>query len=292
MKNKYIALFLVAFSLISLYLRIVLPYSQIFTDHWIKFASNDAYWQMRWVDEYAVNFPGYFSSFFQMPFFQWFLAGIIWILTFGHPTQNSINVIGVYYPVVLATLTIIPVYFIGKNLFGKMAGIIAAGLITILPGEWLGRSILGFTDQHVMEVLLSTLTFMFLIMAIKAGGKRLCIYSILTGISLGLYLLTWTFGILFIGIIGFYLLVQIIVNYLSHKEIKNLIIISTVVGIISFLMICQSPTMIYIIGMPKELLTNVGYLMPAANTNLTTMEMVPILYPNGVFTWDILFVNF
>ncbi|MCJ7655075.1 MAG: oligosaccharyl transferase, archaeosortase A system-associated, partial [Dehalococcoidia bacterium] len=136
---------------VALYLRIALPYDQVFVGDWIKFTGVDAYHFMRIVDNLVHNFP-HLNSFdtyglypggwdITMPsFFVYFLAGITWLVGLGSPTQHTVDVVGVYLPAVLGALTVIPVYFIGKALFSRWAGVIAAGLIAIFPGEFLGRS--------------------------------------------------------------------------------------------------------------------------------------------------------
>lgn len=171
MKTRWTILLLLAFMVLSLYLRIIPPYDHVFTDEWIKLTSYDAYWQMAQVDKIAPDFPNYAGKIFQIPFFHWLLSAVIWLIGLGNPTQHTIDTVGVYFPAVLGALTVIPVYFLGKVIFGQLAGLAAAGLIAVLPGEFLGRSSLGFTDHHVLEVLLTTTAFMFLVMAIKGREK-------------------------------------------------------------------------------------------------------------------------
>ena len=183
-----IGILLVIFFGVSLIFRIALPYDQVFSGEWIKFTSIDAYSHMRLVDNLVHNFPNLtnFDPFFIYPgllgvggvrFFDWLLAGIIWVIGLGSPTQHTIDMIGVYFPAIMAALTIIPVYFIGKALFNRWAGVLAAALFAMLPGEYLGRSILGFTDHHVAETLFSTVTVLFLILAIKEAGLRQLTFS-------------------------------------------------------------------------------------------------------------------
>lgn len=170
LKTYWTLLLLLALIALSLCLRIIPPYDQVFTGEWIKFASYDAYWQMAHVDEIAPDFPNYAGKIFQIPFFHWLLSATIWVIGLGSPTQHTIDTVAVYFPAVLGALTVIPVYFLGKVMFGQFVGIMAAGLIAVLPGEFLGRSSLGFTDHHVLEVLLTTTALMFVVLAVK--GKR------------------------------------------------------------------------------------------------------------------------
>src|SRR4030065_199312 len=138
--EKIIAGILVAlFFGIALYIRVVLPYSQVFVGDWIKFTGVDGYFFMRLVDYLAHNFPHLitFDPYFLYPdgsyvgirsFFVYLIAGVAWLVGLGSPTQHVIDVVGVYFPAVLGALTVIPVYFIGKALFNRWAGVLAAGL--------------------------------------------------------------------------------------------------------------------------------------------------------------------
>ncbi len=160
--------------------------------------------------------------------------------------------IGAYFPAILAALTIIPVYFIGKALFNRWIGVLAAALTAILPGEFLGRSILGFTDHHAAETLFSAVTVLFLILAIKEAGQRdlnfghlikrdrtviirPLVYSLLAGIFLGAYLITWEGGLLFVLIISLYLVIQFIINHLRHKSCDHLGIIGGILFLVAFI---------------------------------------------------------
>jgi dolichyl-diphosphooligosaccharide--protein glycosyltransferase len=146
------------------------------------------------------------------------------------------------------------VYFIGKELFNRWAGVIAAALVAILPGEFLHRSLLGFTDHHVAETLFTTVCALFLIMAIKRARERdisfshilsrdwstitkPLVYTLLAGVFLGIYLLFWIGGLLFIFIIFAYLVIQFIVDHLRHKSSDYLCIVGTPVFLIAFLML-------------------------------------------------------
>jgi oligosaccharyl transferase (archaeosortase A-associated) len=274
--NLLITVLLIIFFAISLIFRVVYPYDDVFTSEGIKFTSNDAYFHMRTVDSLVHNFPRAteFDPYLIYPnkygglapsFMDWFLALIIIIVGLGSPTAHTIDVIGVYFPAILAALTVIPVFFIGKVLFNRWVGVFAAALTAILPGEFLGRSILGFTDNHIAETLLSTVAVLFIILALKAasekqlslshftgknrgntvnpavkessekqlapppitGGNRgniikPIVFSILAGLFLGLYLITWQGGLMFVFIITLYFIIQFIVNHFKQKSSEYL----------------------------------------------------------------------
>jgi oligosaccharyl transferase (archaeosortase A-associated) len=240
---------------IALYLRIYLPYDSVFSGGWVKLTSVDSYYHLRLIENLTRNFPHFLAfdpyTYFPhgasvgwTPFFDWFLGGIIMILSLGSPSQHLMDVIAAYFPAVLGAITVIPVYFIGKALFNRWAGVVAAGLIALLPGEFLGRSTLGFADHHVAETLFTTIFFLFFILAIQtakqkqlsidrirhrewAAIKTPLIYSLLAGIFLGIYLLSWVGGLLFVLIISIYFVIQFIIDHLKSADTDYLGIAGT-----------------------------------------------------------------
>jgi oligosaccharyl transferase (archaeosortase A-associated) len=260
-----VGLILAALCGISLYLRAVLPHDVIFVKDWVWFRETDAYYYMRNIETLVHNFP-HFNIFdpYQLypggatgllrPFFAWLVAGVILLVKGGAATVHAMEAVAVYATPILGTLTLIPVYFIGKELFNRWAGVIAAALVVLIPGEFMHRSLLGFTDHHIAEALFSTVAVLFLIMAIKRARereisfahilsrdwrtiRRPLVYALLAGIFLGIYLLTWTGGLLFIFIIFAYLVIQFIVDHVRHKSTDYLCIIGTPLFFIAYFML-------------------------------------------------------
>jgi len=283
-----VAILLVIFFGVALYLRAALPYDKVFTGEWIKFTSLDAYYHMRLVDNLVHNFPHRITfdpytfyphglAVYWPPFFDWLIAGTIWLVSLGSPSQHLVDVVGVYFPAVLGTLTVIPVYFIGKELFSRWVGVISAGLVAILPGEFLNRSILGFTDHHVAEVLFSTVAMLFLILAVKAARQRKLsfshimrrdwqavikplAYSLLAGIFLGIYLLTWNGGLLFVFLIFAYFVIQFIIDHLRRKDTDYLTIIASLSFLVALVVSLpvwhqMGGNTLYLISLPVAILT-------------------------------------
>ncbi len=368
-RKQLIAGILVAFFFaVALFLRVVLPFDKVFVGDWIKFTGVDAYFLMHIVDNLAHNFP-HLNSFDPYllypaggsvslpPFFVYFLGGIIWLIGLGSPAQHVTDIVGVYFPAILGALTVIPVYFIGKTLSGRWAGVMAAGLVGIFPGEFLGRSILGFADYHVAEVLFTTITMMFLVLAVKnakqkgfsftrdgfrdwkAATKPL-LYSLFAGIFLGIYALTWPGALLFVFIIFAYLVIQFVIDHLRKASTEYLGVISIITFIVA-LAISQpvlhdpmSEIALIIAIVVTILLAAVSYFMAkrgvkafvypavvlglglvglaifyAVNrplfdslvgsfgiftwaTGTTVLEMQPLLFPGGVFSFSVAWGNF
>jgi dolichyl-phosphooligosaccharide-protein glycotransferase len=256
-----VGILLALFCGIALYIRVYLPFHQVFAGDVVNYSGTDTYYHMRLVDNLLHHFPWRISfdpyTFYPQglvipwpPFLDWLIAGTAWLVGLGSPSQHTVDVVGAVLPAVLGTLTIIPVYFIGKEIFNRWVGVIAASLTTIWAGQILSNSILGSADHHVAETLFSTTTILFLLLAIKSASKsglsfshvrRMTwpvlkaplIYAILAGISLGVYLLTWVGGLFFIFLLFVYFIVQLIVDHLRGQSTDYLGIIGPLLFIVS-----------------------------------------------------------
>nr|QNO54870.1 hypothetical protein GHJHFCIO_00020 [Methanosarcinales archaeon ANME-1 ERB7] len=308
---------LVAIFCVSLYIRGVLPYASVFTDAFVKFGGNDPWYKMRVVENTLQNFPHrmYFDPFTYYPhgthlgvgpLFDYLLAVIIWLIGLGNPFatlgQHGIEVIGAWYPAVLGALTVLPVYFIGKELWGRNAGILSAALIAILPGQFLSRSLLGFTDHHAMETLFSTISILFIILAIKTAKKngityqsilkkdwtslkRPMLYSFLGGLFLGSYYLAWMGASLFIFVLIIYAVVQYVLDHVRGVSTDYLCIIAIPVFLISLLMIAPVPYIGSLTGIPfiSLLLAIAVFLILSAISFLMNYKKInPYGYPIAI----------
>ncbi len=304
-----VAILIALFFSVALYIRVYFPYEQVFGSDWIKYTGIDAYYQMRLVDNLVQNFPHRitFDPYFVYPggkaitiqFFNQMLAGIIWIIGLGSPSQHLIDVVGVYFPAVLGALLVIPVYFLGKTIFGRWAGVLAAGLIAVSPGELLGRSMLGFTDYHVAETLFTVTAMLFLLLAIKAAkqseltlrhlyqrdwarGIKTLAYSLLAGIILGIYLITWAGGPLFVFIITLFLVVQLIIDHLRRKSTDYLCLISVIVFLVALLMYLPVVVRaIYLYALIMAIL--IPIILYSVSWFLDRREIKPAYYPAALF---------
>ncbi|MFC1968643.1 oligosaccharyl transferase, archaeosortase A system-associated [Chloroflexota bacterium] len=372
--GRYLAGIIVAFFFgIALYLRIALPYDYIFSGDGIKFSGVDAYYHMRLVDNLLHHFPHHIAfdpyTFYPRgmvipwpPMFDWLIAAAAWLIGLGSPTAHTVDVVGVYFPAILGALAVIPVYFIGKQLFNRWIGVISSGLIALLPGEFLFRSMLGFTDHHVAEVLFTTVSMLFLILAVRTALQkelafshlryldfdiiaRPVVYSLLSGIFLGIYLLTWVGGLLFVLLLFIAFATLFIIDHLRGKSTEYLGIIGTlsflIASVISLPLLPQSYlSTAYLVSLPiaaaaPVVLAGISRVMynrklavayyplslvvlgasalavayaidPAfvdsmvgqfnmffpSDVARTVLEIQPILFPNGNFSFSVVWGNF
>lgn len=183
------ALALFAICVIALLIRVVPPYDQVFRGDRVVFAGNDPWIHMRNADNIAAHwpFPSWFDPYRLAPEGQWTIeAPLMDVLISGVAllTGIPIDVAGAWFPAVAGALIPIPIFLLVRRSFGQPEAVIAAALIAILPGSLLQRSLLGFTDHHVLEALLASCVLLFLV---REQPLR-------AGVFLGLYLLTWSRG--------------------------------------------------------------------------------------------------
>ncbi|MCX9085023.1 MAG: oligosaccharyl transferase, archaeosortase A system-associated [Candidatus Methanoperedens sp.] len=258
---------LIAIFLFSFYIRGITPIDNVFRNGIVGFAMDDSVFQMKLVENTIHFFPHriFYDAFTQYPYggsLFWgplfdqmiaFFALAAGILTnAGMPSQITIDTIGAFFPAVLGALIVFPVYFIGKELIDNKAGLIGAFLIAILPGQFLSRSVLGFTDHHIAEVFFVTLMMMFFIMAIKRSEnitldhwlnkdwnalKKPLIYTLLAGISFGAYLLVWTNGVFFAVVFGIFIIIQYIIDHFRGRSTEYLGIVGIIAYIVAMIMV-------------------------------------------------------
>lgn len=254
---------------LALYVRTAIPYTSIFTGEFVRFGGYDPWYHMRLVENTLHHFPHRISfdpytyyphgaTVHFPPLFDQLLVFIIWVIGAGNPLQtlgqHGIEVIAAWYPAILGALTVIPVYLIGKELWNKGAGLLSAALIAILPGQFLARSLLGFVDHHVAETLFSTIAMLFIILALKSAKengitfytirerdwsslKKPMSYSLLGGVFLGCYFLSWVGAPFFVFVLLIYAVVQHIADHLRGVSTEYLSIVAMPVFLVPLAMI-------------------------------------------------------
>ena len=242
MKKTYIILLGLIF-LLSLTIRGVIPH----LTSGISISGNDPWFNMRLMENTLYNFPHriYFDAYTFYPhgtpvpfamLFDYLLAAVIWLVGLGSPYtvlgEQGIRTIFAWFPAILGALVVFPVYLIGKELWDIKAGLIGALIIAILPGQVLSRSLLGFTDHHIMEVLLSTIAMLCILVAIrvaknenttlktlfKQGSKKSLLCAVLAGCTLSLYFIGWNGAPLFVFLLLLYVPIQYVVDHLRNQN--------------------------------------------------------------------------
>jgi dolichyl-phosphooligosaccharide-protein glycotransferase len=230
-------------------LRVLPMFSAVFGPSWVNFQGPDGIYHLRLVENLVHHFPirihfdpytffpgGQVVAF--APLYDYIAGLAAWVIGLGHPSQHLVQSVAAFVPATLGALVTIPIYFAGKALWNRNAGLIAAAILGILPGTFLFRSRLGYFDHHVAEVFFSTLFMAALILtmkyisehpltlnAIQHKNWRLVwkpvVFLVLTGITLGLYLLVWLGALLFVFLFFCFLLVMMIIEHLRKQPTES-----------------------------------------------------------------------
>ncbi len=267
--DRLITLAILSISMLAAFaVRTIWPYENVFVDGVVWFRGMDAWYHMRLVDSLVHNFP-FVTAFDPFTFFprgvlaifhpltNWLIAVPALIAGGGNPSPELVDICGAYFPPVLGALTVIPVYFIGRHLFGPIAGAVSALLIAVLPGEFLSRSLLGFADHHVTETFFSTAALLFLMIATRQASvdgvtlhrpadilnpayRRTLLYTGLAGLALGLYILAWRGSVLILGILFLYVVVRTLIDYSTGARGNDLMLVCS--GATAIAVVIASPT--------------------------------------------------
>lgn len=228
------------------------------TSDQIYFSGNDAWYHLRQTTYTVTHWPSTmpFDPWTHFPygtasgqfgtFYDQIVATAALIIGLGSPDQRTIALTLLFAPAVIGTLIAIPVYYIGRRLSGRAGGLTAVLLLSLTSGGFLFRSLVGFSDHHVAEILFSTIAFLAVMVTLRVAHeekpvfelvqerewnalRRPLIYGTLAGGAIAIYIWTWPPGILFAALLSVFFIVQLIIEYLRGESPDH----TAVVGIIT-----------------------------------------------------------
>jgi len=139
------------------------------------------------------------------------------------PFMSEMDAVGyamAFVPALFGALLIFPVYFIGKSLFGRKEGLLAALLIALIPIEVSSGhgSAFALFDHDSLNLLLFFVTFLFMILSIKEKDRvRSLLYALLGGVSLAALSMVWVDAMFLYTIIVIYVVIQLIFDIFLKK---------------------------------------------------------------------------
>jgi asparagine N-glycosylation enzyme membrane subunit Stt3 len=139
------------------------------------------------------------------------------------PFMKEVDALGYamqFVPALFGALLIFPVYFIGKELFGRKIGLLAALLVAIIPihlGSGHG-SAYGLFDHDSFNLFLIVTTYYFLLRSIREkDSMKSMLYAVLGGLPLAGLSMVWVEARFLYTIIAAYGIIQMIVDIFTSK---------------------------------------------------------------------------
>ena len=124
----------------------------------------------------------------------------------------------VIFPVIMATLAVLAIYFLGKDIGGKAVGLFSA-LFLALNGSYIGRTALGFFDDETIGIFaIVVMAYTFLRSLDKERTWNSTIgYSIVSGLMLGLIFASWGAAVYPFGLLILFAFVSILLKRYSRR---------------------------------------------------------------------------
>jgi dolichyl-diphosphooligosaccharide--protein glycosyltransferase len=172
---------LILLSAAAVVARVVPIWSQVFpaSGH-VRLLGSDPYYHLRHARFVAHQFPhlqrwdigthypeGQWSD--ATGLFDLAMGTAAWLIGLGSPTNDLVDHVAAWTPPLLAALSIWLVFLLARTVLDRRAALLAAAVFLLYPGSSLHRSLLGFADHHIAEVVLGLLTAWGLTRCLQAG---------------------------------------------------------------------------------------------------------------------------
>ena len=244
------------FSLFALWLRLIPLFHMGNTDILMTVGSDDPLYNLRQVEQLLANNLAYAwfdpmtlypsgSTIYWGPLFPTIIA--ICCMIAGATTRPEIIGVGLVIPPLMAAATVVIMYWVGKTCGDWKTGLLASGFTAIVTGQFFYRSLYGYMDHHIAEVLFSTLFCVFYMYTLHSEKvsiidlknintyKKTVVFSALAGIAYLLGLFVMPTMILFAMIVGIFTVIQFVIDVHKNRTSEYLVIINFVVFSIAIL---------------------------------------------------------
>lgn len=259
LKNRrtYLIIGLVTlFSLFALWLRLIPMFLMGNTDILMMVGSDDPLYNLRQVEQLLANNFAYSwfdpmtlyptgSTIYWGPLFPIIIA--FGCMIAGATTRPEIIGVGLVIPALMAAAIVAIMYWVGKTCGDWKTGLLASGFTAIVTGQFFYRSLYGYMDHHIAEVLFSVIFCLFYMYTLHSEKgttidlknsntyKKTVLFSALAGIAYLLGLFVMPTMILFAMIAGIFTVIQFVIDVHKNRTSEYLVIINFVIFTIAIL---------------------------------------------------------
>jgi len=184
----------------------VLRYSRFIAENGYLMA-NDAlrYFPLGYIPKYEMGFLSYF---------------IAYLYKFLHIFSSSITIekAHVLYPPIAFCVALIFFFLVIRRLFDYRIALLSSAFLTVIP-TFLYRTMAGFSDKEALGTLLMFVVLYFYVVGWQSKNyKKNILFGALAGISTGLMSYVWGGVHLVYLIIGFFVLLELILQKFSKQD--------------------------------------------------------------------------
>ena len=241
--------FIVLFTLLPLWTRGFIPAADMVTPEGVNLLGIDPWYNLRQVEQVVANFPGYawFDAMTLYPSGDVIYWGPLFIqiisalcILAGAATRPEILVVASWVPPLMGAAMVPVTYLLARKIADWKTGLIAAGLIAVVGGNYAYRSLFGFVDHHIAETLFSTIFVLAYVAALLAARnsplskknlenlKIPAITAALAGIAYLLGYFNMPTMILFALIVAAFTLIQFILDFFQNQSSDYLVLVNVV----------------------------------------------------------------
>jgi dolichyl-phosphooligosaccharide-protein glycotransferase len=248
-RNYFLVAILAILTIFVLWLRL-LPLFQVGNvDILFLAGSDDPLYNLRQIEQMTRNFPGYgwFEPMTLFPTGQvtpwgplFTLISTSFVMIAGASTRPEIIKYALMVPPIMAAMMVPLVFLLVRKISDWKCAIFASGLTAIIGGQYFFRSLYGYLDHHIAEVLFGTLfIFAYVYCMWWAKGHpvdiskketllRPVILALLTGLAFILGLFIMPTMVLFALIIAIFTFVQFIWDF-YRKQSSDYLLVTNIV---------------------------------------------------------------
>ena len=163
----------------------------------------------------------------------------------------------VIFPVIMAVLTVLVIYFVGKDIGGKGVGLFSAFFLAV-SSAYISRTSLGFFDDENVGIFGILLFIFFFLRSIdqNRSNKETITYGVLGGLSLGYLFASWGAARYPLGIVLVFVFALIVLRRYSTRLLISYattfavaILLALAVPKLDGLSFLVEPTILAVVGM-------------------------------------------
>ena len=198
--------------------RVVAPWDYVFpATGEIRLLGVDPYFHLRHAQVVADHFPnlqrwdvgthypiGHRSD--AVGLFDFAIGSAAYLLGLGDPSERLVSWVTAWTPAILGALSVGLVYLLAQTVLPRIPALTASTVFVLYPGSSLHRSLLGFADHHIAEIVLGLLITWGVTRSLqRCEGNRLTARQLLSSVKYALplaaVLFTWVGGPIYLVLV-------------------------------------------------------------------------------------------